>query len=190
MTEYDFSSRRPEVDPGAFVAEGARLIGRVILRSGASVWFNSVLRADLADIEIGPNTNIQDNCAVHIDMGLPTRLGAHVTVGHGAILHACTIEDECVIGMGAVILDGAIIRRGSIVGAGALVPPCKSYPEGSLLLGTPAAGARKLTEEEISRHVGHALEYVSFWRAYKDGGIGFFRPVAGPQPSVKDGGAS
>ncbi|MBM3312678.1 MAG: gamma carbonic anhydrase family protein [Candidatus Aminicenantes bacterium] len=172
MTAYDFSSRRPEVDADTFIAEGARLVGHVVLRAGASVWYNSVLRADLEDIVVGENTNIQDNCAVHVDAGLPTRLGAHVTVGHGAILHACTVEDECIIGMGAVILDGAVIRRGSIVGAGALVPPRKSFPPGSLLLGSPAAVVRTLTDGEVRHHADHARQYVSFWRAYKAGGIG------------------
>jgi len=183
MTVYDFSSRRPEIDPETFIAEGARVVGRVVLRAGASVWFNSVLRADLEDIVIGEETNIQDNCAVHVDTGLSTRLGSRVTVGHGAILHACTIEDECIIGMGAVILDGAVIRRGSIVGAGALIPPRKSYPEGSLLLGTPAAVVRKLTDEEIRHHADHARQYVAFWRAYRAGGIGSHRPKRPPSTS-------
>jgi carbonic anhydrase/acetyltransferase-like protein (isoleucine patch superfamily) len=174
MAEFDFSSRRPDIDPEAFVAEGARLIGRVILRAGASVWYNSILRADLEDVVIGENSNIQDNCVVHVDTNAPTVLGAGVTVGHGAVLHACTVEDEVIIGMGAIILDGAVIRRGSIVGAGSLVPPRKSFPEGSLLLGTPAAVVRKLSEDEVRHNAEHARLYRSFWKAYLAKGIGSF----------------
>jgi carbonic anhydrase/acetyltransferase-like protein (isoleucine patch superfamily) len=169
---YDFSARHPEIHPETFLAEGARLIGRVTLKAGASVWYNSVLRADVADIVIGENSNIQDNCTVHVDFDRPTVLGANVTVGHNAVLHACTIEDDCIIGMGAIVLDGAVIRRGSIVAAGALVPPRKSYPEGSLVLGTPAVVARKLSDEEIRHNAGHARSYVEFWKAYKAAGIG------------------
>ena len=172
MTELDFSSRHPEIDPETFIAEGARIIGRVILKAGASVWYNSVLRADLADIIIGENTNIQDQCAVHVDRDAPTILGANVTVGHGAILHACTIEDDCIVGMGSIVLDGAVIRRGSIVGAGALVPPRKSYPEGSLLLGAPAAVVRRLSNDEVRHNADHARQYMSFWKAYRARGIG------------------
>ena len=171
---YDFSQKRPEIHPDTFIAEGVRIVGRVVLHEGVSVWYNSVLRADVADIFIGRNSNIQDNCAVHVDFGLNTVLGENVTVGHGAILHACTIGDNCIIGMGAVILDGAVIPRNSIVGAGSLVPPRKTYPEGSLILGSPGKVARKLTDEEIARHPRHAVEYVAFWKAYIEKGIGKF----------------
>jgi len=172
---YDFSQKRPEIHPDTFVAEGARLIGHVVLQAGVSVWYNSVLRADIADIVIGRNTNIQDNCAVHVDFGLSTAVGENVTVGHGAILHACTIGNNCTIGMGAVILDGAVIPPDSIVGAGSLVPPRKTYPRGSLILGSPAKVARALTAEEIARQPLHAADYVAFWKAYVEKGIGVFR---------------
>jgi carbonic anhydrase/acetyltransferase-like protein (isoleucine patch superfamily) len=167
----DFSDRLPDIDPDTFIATGARIIGRVSLRAGASVWYNSVLRADIADLVIGENSNIQDNCTVHVDFGLNTTLGAHVTVGHGVILHACTIEDECIIGMGAIILDGAVIKRGTIVGAGSVVPPRKTFPGGTLVLGSPARVARTLSDEEIGRFAEHARGYVEFWRAYKAAGI-------------------
>jgi gamma-carbonic anhydrase len=169
---FDFSDRCPDIHPDTFVAEGARLIGRVILRAGASVWYNSVLRADLADIVIGENSNIQDNCTVHVDAGKATVLGSHVTVGHGVILHACTIEDDCIIGMGAIILDDAVIKRGTIVGAGSLVPPRKTYAGGSLLLGSPAVVAKVLSDADVAHHAEHARAYVEFWRAYVARGIG------------------
>ncbi|MDP2915459.1 MAG: gamma carbonic anhydrase family protein [Candidatus Aminicenantes bacterium] len=171
---YDFSQQRPEIHPDTFIAEGVRIIGRVVLQAGVSVWYNSVLRADVADIVIGRNSNIQDNCAVHVDFGLATVLGENVTVGHGAILHACTIGDNCIIGMGAVILDGAVIPRNSIVGAGSLVPPRKTYPEGSLILGSPAKVVRALSADEIAHHPVHAADYVAFWKAYVEKGIGKF----------------
>ena len=138
-----FKERAPVLHPETFVAEGARLIGRVVLAAGASVWYNSVLRADIADIIVGENTNIQDNCVVHVDSGRNTVLGRGVTVGHGAILHACTVGDNCLVGMGAILLDGCVIPRDSIVGAGSLVPPGKTYPEGIAHPGLPRQGRPK-----------------------------------------------
>lgn len=173
---YDFSEMKPEIHPETFIAEGVRIVGRVILGRGVSVWYNSVLRADIATITIGENTNIQDNCVVHVDFGLDTVLGANVTVGHGAILHACRIGDNTLIGMGAILLDGAVIPENSIVGAGSLVPPKKTYPAGTLILGSPAKVARALGEEEIRHLVEHAGLYVSFWKAYAARGIGGFEP--------------
>jgi carbonic anhydrase/acetyltransferase-like protein (isoleucine patch superfamily) len=169
---FDFSDRRPDIHPDTFIAEGVRIIGRVTLKAGASVWYNSVLRADVADIVIGENSNIQDNCTVHVDTGLNTVLGRNVTVGHGAILHACTVEDDCIIGMGAIVLDGAVIKKGTIVGAGSTVPPRKTYPGGTLVLGAPARVARTLTPEEAGHLSAHADGYVEFWRAYLAKGIG------------------
>ncbi len=167
-----FKDRAPVLDPETFVADGARLVGRVILAAGASVWYNSVCRADIADIIIGENTNIQDNCVIHVESGRDTVLGRGVTVGHGAILHACTVGDNCLIGMGAILLDGCSVPRDSVVAAGSLVPPGKTYPEGSLILGSPARVARKLTAEEIGKIGASAEHYRAFWEAYVDQGIG------------------
>ena len=176
MGEHGISDKlgRPVIEAGAWVAPGAVLVGKILVRKGASIWYNCVLRSDMdgAEIEIGEDANIQDGTVVHVDANVPCRVGARVTVGHGAILHACTIEDDCIIGMGAIVLDGAVIKRGTIVGAGALVPPRKSFPEGSLLLGTPAGVARKLTEGEVRHNADHARQYRSFWEAYKKRGIG------------------
>jgi len=168
----DFSQRHPEVHPATFVAEGARLIGRVILEDGASIWYNCVLRADIEDIIIGPDTNVQDNSVIHVDLDKKTIIGRGVTVGHAAILHACTVGDNCVVGMGSILLDGCIIPRDSIVAAGSLVPPGKTYPEGSLILGSPAKVARKLTEEEIRRNEESAVHYRWIWEACLRDGIG------------------
>jgi carbonic anhydrase/acetyltransferase-like protein (isoleucine patch superfamily) len=171
----DFSGQTPDIHPDTFIADGVRIIGRVVLREGASIWYNSVLRADVADIVIGRATNVQDNCTIHVDFGLSTVLGEHVTVGHGVTLHACAVGDNCIIGMGAIILDGAVIPKNCIVGAGSLVPPRKTYPEGTLVLGSPARVARTLTEDEIRHLPEHAEGYREFWNAYRALGIGVFR---------------
>jgi carbonic anhydrase/acetyltransferase-like protein (isoleucine patch superfamily) len=168
----DFSQRHPELHPATFVAEGAWLIGRVILGEGSSIWYNSVLRADIEDIVIGPDTNIQDNSVIHVDFDRKTIIGRGVTVGHSAILHACSIGDNCIVGMGSILLDNCIIPRDSIVAAGSLVPPWKVYPEGSLILGSPAKVARKLTEEEILRNKESAIHYRRLWEACLRDGIG------------------
>jgi carbonic anhydrase/acetyltransferase-like protein (isoleucine patch superfamily) len=169
-----FSGRIPEIHPASFVAEGARLVGRVILKEGASVWYNCVLRADLADIIIGENSNVQDNGVIHVEDDRGTTLGRGVTVGHAAVLHGCTIGDNCLIGMGSILLDGSLILRDSIVAAGALVPPGKTYPEGSLILGSPARVVRLLTEDEIHQNRESARRYRLFWEAYRRDGIGGF----------------
>ncbi len=167
-----FKDRAPVLDPETFVAEGARLVGRVLLAAGASVWYNCVLRADIADIVVGENSNVQDNCVIHVENGRATVLGRGVTVGHGAILHACTVGDNCLIGMGSILLDGCVIPRDCVVAAGSLVPPGKTYPEGSLILGSPARVARTLSDDEKSRIGVSAEHYRAFWEAYVKGGIG------------------
>jgi len=157
------------IHPDAFVAEKAIVIGRVILKKGASVWYNAVLRADIADIVIGEFSNVQDNCVIHVDYDTPTILGDYVTVGHGAILHACKIGNNTLIGMGAVVLDRAIIPDNCLVAAGALVPPGKTFPSGTLILGNPAKVARTLTQEEIQHLREHALSYYDLWKKqYRD----------------------
>ena len=168
----DYSRRIPEIAPATFIAEGVRLIGRVVLAEGSSVWYNAVLRADIADILIGKDSNIQDGCVIHVEHNQPTTIGRGVTVGHSAILHAGTVDDNCIVGMGAILLDGCRISRNSIVGAGSLVPPGKSYPENSLLLGSPAKVVRTLTEEEIRRIAESASMYRGFWESYARNGIG------------------
>jgi len=167
--------QKPNLHERSFVAEGVCLIGAVTLKEGASVWYNSVLRADLEPIVIGENSNIQDGSVIHVDRGRPTIVGRNVTVGHGVVLHACTIEDDSLVGIGAVVLDGAVIRRRSLLAAGSLVPPGKSYPEGSLILGSPAKVARMLSAEEIERIAEAAKQYRMFWEAYLEKGITAFR---------------
>jgi carbonic anhydrase/acetyltransferase-like protein (isoleucine patch superfamily) len=143
----------PDIHPEAWVAPGAALVGNVTVRRGASVWYNCVLRADMkgADIDIGEDANIQDGTVVHVDTDMPCRVGARVTVGHGAILHAAIIEDDALIAMGATVLSGARIGRGSVVAAGAVVPEGMQVPPGVIVSGVPARVRRELTDEDRAR---------------------------------------
>lgn len=158
--------RNPLLDPETFVAENATVIGRVVLKKGASVWFNAVLRADIADIVVGEYSNVQDNSVIHVDYDVPVIVGDYVTIGHGAILHACKIGNNTLVGMGAVILDRAIIGNNCLVAAGSLVPPGKTFPDGSLILGSPATVVRTLTEAEKEHIIKNARDYYDLWQGY------------------------
>ncbi len=166
MAIESFRGERPEVGAAAFVAASADLIGTVKLAEGSSVWYNATLRADLAPITIGPNSNVQDNCCLHIERGLGCHLGACVTVGHSVTLHACTVEDNCLIGMGATVLDGAVIGHGSIVGANALVTKNTLIPPHSLVLGSPAKVVKTLGDEVEAQNRAHAMEYAVLAQEY------------------------
>jgi carbonic anhydrase/acetyltransferase-like protein (isoleucine patch superfamily) len=158
---------QPRIDPTAYVAPQAVVIGDVRLAARASVWPTSVLRGDINYIEIGEGSNIQDGSIVHLAEDLPVRVGKLVTVGHRAILHACTVEDNCLIGMGATILDGAVIGQGSIIGAHALVTKGAHVPPGSLVMGTPAKVVRPLSPEEISSIRTWADHYIELAPLHK-----------------------
>ncbi|MGP4006729.1 gamma carbonic anhydrase family protein [Streptomyces sp. 4N124] len=140
--------RDPKVDDEAFVAPTASVIGDVTLEAGASVWYGAVVRGDVERIAVGVQSNIQDNCTLHADPGFPVSIGARVSVGHNAVVHGATVEDDCLIGMGATVLNGAVIGAGSLVAAQALVPQGMRVPPGSLVAGVPAKVRRELTEEE------------------------------------------
>lgn len=142
------AGKKPKVESSAFVAPGGVVVGSVTLRERSSVWYGAVLRAEAESIEIGPDSNIQDNCTVHTDPGYPVRVGAGVSVGHNAVLHGCVVEDDSLVGMGATVLNGAVIGAGSLVAAQALVPQGLRVPPGSLVAGVPAKVRRELTEEE------------------------------------------
>lgn len=159
---------RPRIDPAAYVAPGADLIGDVTIEAEASVWFQTVLRADINRIVIGPRSNIQDGAVVHLADDYGVQVGELVTVGHKAILHACTIADEVLVGMGAIVLDGAEIGARSIIGAGALVTGGKKFPPGSLILGSPAKAVRTLSLDEQAGIKVWAEKYVALSRAYRE----------------------
>ena len=143
-----------------FVAEGARIIGDVTFQDDCSVFYNAVIRGDDQPIRIGNRVNIQDNCTLHAGQQDPIMIEDDVTIGHGAILHGCTVRNECIIGMGAILLDGCVIPSHCIVAAGALVSQGKTFPEGSLIMGSPARDVRPLSEEEIQSILLSAQHYV------------------------------
>jgi carbonic anhydrase/acetyltransferase-like protein (isoleucine patch superfamily) len=148
MPLYSIDNQNPLIDPTAWVAPSADLIGDVRLAARASIWFGAVLRADNTPIIIGEETNIQDSAVGHSDPGVPLTIGARVTVGHQAILHGCTIADDCLIGMGARILNGAMLEPECLVGAGALITEGKRFERGSLIVGSPARVVRQLSDAE------------------------------------------
>lgn len=163
-TVVEYKGKRPVIGERVFLAEGARLIGDVTIGNDSSVFYNAVLRADLSSIVVGERTNIQDNVTVHLSLDEGVVIGNEVTVGHNAVLHACTIDDNVLIGMGAIVMDGAHIKKNCIVGAGAIVTQGKEFPEGSLILGSPAHVVRELTEDEIRK----AHEGVEHYIVAKD----------------------
>ncbi|QOR62197.1 gamma carbonic anhydrase family protein [Sulfurovum sp. ST-21] len=169
-----FKEWTPQLKKNAWVAEGASVIGRVTMGEDSAVWFGCVVRGDVHFITIGERTNIQDLSMIHVthhkreDMtdGNPTIIGNDVTVGHRVMLHGCTIEDACLIGMSATILDGAVIGKESIVGAGSLVTKNKKFPPRSLIMGSPAKVVRELTDEEVAELYASAERYVKFKNEY------------------------
>lgn len=171
MAIYELDGRSPELpaDNDYFIADTATVIGNVRLRSGASVWFGSVLRGDNELIEIGEGSNVQDNCTFHTDPGFPMTIGKNCTIGHNVILHGCTIEDGALIGMGSIIMNGARIRKDSVVGAGSVITEGKEYPERSLIVGAPARAVRTLTDEQIKALMRGAPHYVNNGRRFKAG---------------------
>ncbi|WP_371648608.1 gamma carbonic anhydrase family protein [Streptomyces mirabilis] len=158
----------PQVDPEAFTAPTSVVIGDVTLHAGASVWYGAVLRADFGPIVIGADSNIQDNCTLHVDPGFPITVGERVSVGHNAVLHGATVEDDCLIGMGATVLNGAVIGAGSLVAAQALVPQGMRVPPGSLVAGVPAKVKRPLTEEEREGLTLNGTFYVDLAKTHKE----------------------
>ncbi|WP_373695189.1 gamma carbonic anhydrase family protein [Actinomycetospora aeridis] len=138
----------PEIAEGAWVAPGAVVAGRVTIGDGTGVWYTAVVRADTASVTVGEGTSIQDGTVVHADPGFPASIGNNVTVGHRAVVHGCTVEDDCLVGMGSVIMNGATIGRGSVVAAGAVVSQGVTVPAGSLVAGVPGKVRREVTDDE------------------------------------------
>lgn len=157
-----FEGHTPQLDKSSFVADGARVIGKVALKEFASVWFNTVVRGDVNRIEIGRYSNIQDNSTVHVADLYPAIIGDFVTIAHNCVIHACTIEEHCLIGMGAVILTGAVVGKGSIVAAGAVVREKQVIPPHSLVVGLPAKVVKEIPEEWDRIHA-QAVKYKTLW---------------------------
>lgn len=161
-----YRDHQPDIEQAAYIAPSADIVGNVVLGAECTIWFNATVRGDMARITIGGGTNIQDNAVVHVNDGMPTVIGEAVTVGHGAIIHACTIGDRCLVGMGAIILDEAVIGEECLVAAGALVPPRKQFPPRSLIVGSPAKVARSLTDREVTDLQENARHYVQYGKEY------------------------
>jgi carbonic anhydrase/acetyltransferase-like protein (isoleucine patch superfamily) len=150
-----------------YIAPGAQVIGSVVLGAGVSLWFNCVLRADDELIEVGAGSNIQDGVVIHADARAPTLIGRGVTVGHRALLHGCRIEDESLIGNGAIVLDRARVGRHCIVGSGALVPPDRTIPDGTVVVGAPARAVRAVTDKDLELIAGAAASYRERAQRYR-----------------------
>ncbi len=163
---FSIGKLRPRVEDAAFIADGATVVGDVVLGKDVSIWFGVVVRGDLEPIRIGDRTNVQDNSVLHGAIGFPLTIGNDVTIGHNAIVHACTVGDGSLIGMGACVMDGAVIPPGCMVGARALVPPGKTYPQGSLIVGSPAKVVRALREDEYEVMRQRIVEYVEAGKRY------------------------
>ena len=155
------------IDKSVYIAEGAKVVGNVEIGKNSSVWFNAVIRADSDNVKIGANSNVQDNAVVHTSKDFGVQIGDNVTIGHGAIVHGCTVEDNVLIGMGAIVLDGAVIEKNCIIGAGSLVTQAKVIPEGSLAFGNPAKVVRQLTDDEIRSITHNAISYMNKSKNYK-----------------------
>jgi carbonic anhydrase/acetyltransferase-like protein (isoleucine patch superfamily) len=179
-----FAAANPEIAQDAYVAPGAVLVGDVHLGPEASVWFQAAVRADLNCIRIGARSNIQDGAIIHVADAHGTHIGRSVTVGHGAVLHACTVGDEVLVGMNAVVLDGSQIGARSIIGANALVTAGTQIPEGSLFLGSPGRVVRTLTQEEQAGLASWAERYVVLSHAYRHGRARVVLPPLSSPPSA------
>ncbi|MBC8256774.1 MAG: gamma carbonic anhydrase family protein [Candidatus Marinimicrobia bacterium] len=162
-----FQNKQPQLGNNVYVSENAMVIGDVTLGDEVNIWFGAVLRGDMHYIKIGNRTNIQDNSVVHVTTGVsPTNIGSGVTVGHGAIIHGCTIEDDCLIGMGAILMDDAIVGAGSLIGAGALIPPNMIIPENSLVVGSPGKIVRQVKPAEREMILERPQEYINLAQQY------------------------
>lgn len=167
MAVYEVDGKTPQVDSTAWIADSAQVMGHVTLGPDASVWFGCVLRGDTESMTIGEGSNIQDLTVMHADNGLPLTIGKHVTVGHKVMLHGCTIGDESLIGIGAIVLNGARIGKNCLVGAGSLVTEGKEFPDGSMIMGTPAKVVRQLTPEQIEGLRLSAQHYIDNARMFR-----------------------
>ena len=171
MPLYSIDGRRPKLPASGryWIAPDARVIGWVELGEDCGVWFGATLRGDTEWITVGARSNIQEGCTLHTDIGFPLVIGEDCTIGHGALVHGCTIGDGSLIGMGAIVLNGAKIGRGCLVGAGAIATEGKNYPDHSLIVGAPARVARALGEKEIAILRVSAAHYVENWRRFAKG---------------------
>ncbi|HZK99536.1 MAG TPA: gamma carbonic anhydrase family protein [Caulobacteraceae bacterium] len=171
MTAYILDGRSPDLPPTDeyWIAPGAVVVGNVILKKNASIWFGSVLRGDNDPIFIGENSNVQDNSVLHTDLGSPLTVGSNVTIGHMVMLHGCMVGDGSLIGIGSVVLNGARIGRGCLIGARTLITEGKEIPDNSLVMGSPGRVVRTLSAGEAAALAAGASHYVANWKRFKAG---------------------
>jgi carbonic anhydrase/acetyltransferase-like protein (isoleucine patch superfamily) len=171
MTVYSLDGKTPSLpsEGDYWIAPNASVMGNVILKKNASIWFNVTVRGDNDPIEIGENTNIQDGSVLHTDVGMPLNIGKNVTVGHMVMLHGCTIGDNSLIGIGSIILNGAKIGRNCLIGANSLITEGKEIPDNSMVMGAPGKVVREVSEGQIQMLTGSALHYVENWKRYQKG---------------------
>ena len=169
MPAYSLDGMTPELDPDAWIAPGAHVIGNVTLAAGVGVWFGCTLRGDNEPMRIGANTNVQENCVFHSDPGFPLTVGTGCTIGHKAMLHGCTIGDNTLIGMGATVLNGATVGRNCLIGAGALITEGKAIPDNSLVMGAPGKVVRQIDEARARMLAASAAHYVANMRRFRAG---------------------
>ena len=162
-----YQNHTPQLGENVFIAPNASVIGEAALGDEVSIWFSAVLRGDIAAVSVGRRSNIQDNAVLHVGENEPCIVGENVVVGHQALLHGCTVEDDCLIGMGAIVLNRAVIGRGSLVGAGALVTQGTVIPPNSLVVGSPATVKRELTRRERQQQANYAAKYVIVAQNYR-----------------------
>jgi len=169
MRLIPLGDRKPRVDPSAWIADTATVVGDVTVGAGVGIFYSAVLRADLESVSIGADSNVQDGAVLHADPGFPARIGDEVSIGHCAVLHGCTVEDGCLIGMNATVLNGAVIGAGSLVAANALVPEGTVVPPRSLVAGVPGKVRRELTDAEVERCRANAAVYRQLTEVHSRG---------------------
>lgn len=171
MNVYDLGAAAPTLpaDDEYWIAPNAVVLGNVVLKKNASIWFGAVLRGDNDPIVVGENSNVQDGSVLHTDTGSPLTIGANVTVGHKVMLHGCTIGDNSLVGIGSIILNGARIGRNCLIGAGALITENKVIPDNSMVLGAPGKVVREVSEQQAMVLAGSAAHYVANWKRYREG---------------------
>jgi len=169
MAVYELDGVAPQIADSAWVADSAQVMGEVSVAADASIWFGTVVRGDTSTITIGEGSNVQDASVLHADLGMPLVIGRHVTVGHQVMLHGCTIGDETLIGIGAIVLNGAKIGKNCLVGAGALVTEGKEFPDGTMILGSPARAVKQLSAEQMQSLRTSAQHYIDNARRFRAG---------------------
>lgn len=169
MAIFELDGVRPDLDPESWVAESATVLGRVVLKKDASVWFGATLRGDNDPIVIGEGSNVQDGSVLHTDVGQPLTIGKHVTIGHMVMLHGCEIGDGSLVGIGSIILNGAKIGKNCLIGANSLITEGKVIPDGSMVMGAPGKVVRELSEQQIQMMQAGSHHYVENWKRYARG---------------------